>query len=520
MGETRVDLLHLLEDLRDAYAGSLEETILTEIVANSLDSGAAAIRLTTNPGAATLDIVDDGRGMSRGELRRYHDLGASTKVRGRGIGFAGVGIKLGLLACVEVVTEVRRGKTHVATTWRLASRHRAPWSWTAPPGLVGVRGTAVRLRFQNSLSPLLDAGFVESTLRRHFQPLLETAFDRILARVYPSGVTFVVNGGALARRDVGPDAASLAVRVGRQRTPSAVGYLERAAAPLPADGHGVAVSTRGKVIKRGWDWLGVSPAEPGSVGGLIEVPALAECLTLNKADFFKTGARGAIYLAYRKVIQETVTVQLAEWGETPPSEARRGPPRRLERDLQTVLDELAGDFPLLATLVERRAGGQRRLPFGAAGGSAPAAGGVALSTAPREEAVQPEAEAPSPVPQAPASAEVEHEREPQADRTVVPGDPRGPKRPAHHGLRIQFESRPGDEQLGRLVESTVWVNTAHPAYGRATAMRADAYHVALTVAMALAPLTVEPADAHGFVTAFLTRWGETGGHDGRREKRR
>jgi len=139
MGETRVDLLHLLEDLRDAYAGSLEETILTEIVANSLDSGAAVIRLVADPGAATLDVVDDGRGMSRGELRRYHDLGSSTKSRGRGIGFAGVGIKLGLLACEEVVTESRRGKTHVATTWRLASRHRAPWNWTGPPGLVGVR---------------------------------------------------------------------------------------------------------------------------------------------------------------------------------------------------------------------------------------------------------------------------------------------------------------------------------------------------------------------------------------------
>jgi len=40
VGETRVDLLHLLEDLRDAYPGSLEETILIEIVANALDSGA------------------------------------------------------------------------------------------------------------------------------------------------------------------------------------------------------------------------------------------------------------------------------------------------------------------------------------------------------------------------------------------------------------------------------------------------------------------------------------------------
>lgn len=42
MGETRVDLHHLLEDLRDAYSGSLEETIVPEIVANSLDSGTTA----------------------------------------------------------------------------------------------------------------------------------------------------------------------------------------------------------------------------------------------------------------------------------------------------------------------------------------------------------------------------------------------------------------------------------------------------------------------------------------------
>ena len=35
MGETRVDLLHLLKDLRDAYPGSTEETILTEIMANA-----------------------------------------------------------------------------------------------------------------------------------------------------------------------------------------------------------------------------------------------------------------------------------------------------------------------------------------------------------------------------------------------------------------------------------------------------------------------------------------------------
>ena len=97
MGETRVDLQHLLEDLRDAYPGALEETILTEVVANSLDSGATGLRLMADPVALTLTIVDDGSGMRRRDLVRYHDLAASTKTRGQGIGFAGVGIKLGLL---------------------------------------------------------------------------------------------------------------------------------------------------------------------------------------------------------------------------------------------------------------------------------------------------------------------------------------------------------------------------------------------------------------------------------------
>src|SRR6202162_5536946 len=63
MGETRVDLLHLLEDLRDAYPGATEETILTEIVANALDSGAGTITITTDAAAPSLTIVDDGVGM-------------------------------------------------------------------------------------------------------------------------------------------------------------------------------------------------------------------------------------------------------------------------------------------------------------------------------------------------------------------------------------------------------------------------------------------------------------------------
>src|SRR5262249_61205829 len=120
---------------------------------NDLDSGATQINFECDPAQSTLTVVDNGSGMRRGELARYHDVAASTKSRGQGIGFAGVGIKLGLLVCEEVLTETRRGKSHVATSWRLSSRQRAPWKWGSPPHLVPHRGTAVRLKVQNTPSP-------------------------------------------------------------------------------------------------------------------------------------------------------------------------------------------------------------------------------------------------------------------------------------------------------------------------------------------------------------------------------
>ena len=548
MGETRVDLQHLLEDLRDAYTGSLEETILTEVIANALDSGATRIRLLANPHDATLTIVDDGRGMQRRELARYHDIATSAKRRGEGIGFAGVGIKLGLLLSHEVVTETRRGATHVATRWHLASRHRAPWKWTPPPGLTVARGTAVRLALTNQLSPLLDAGYLEETIRRHFEPLLDPAFDAALRRHYPNGVAFEVDGRELARSDGAGTRVPVGIRLGRRRIPSVVGFIERRGF-VPPDREGIAISTFGKVIRRGWDWLGLTPASPARVTGLLEAPDLAACLTLSKSDFVRSGARGASYLAYRKAIQEVVSRQLAAWGDRRDGEAR---PRmaRLERDLERVLEDLASDFPLLRSLVDRRAGGQKRLPMSGRGhervpaplfaeapgghGSGeppvdPVAGGA--GTRPPDEPSAPSPEPPLPPgesqPADPPPAGGTGPAAPDGDRghshaaasagtddTVA-----GRRRPARYGLLVQFASRPDDTELGRLVDSTIWINDAHPAYARAAASRSLGYHTALTVALALAPLAVEAAGEHAFVTQFLAQWGgaQTAG---RRERRR
>lgn len=481
MGETRVDLQHLLEDIRDAYPGSLEETIVTEVVANSLDSGAAALRFETDSSASTLTVIDDGSGMGRRDLARYHDIAATTKNRGEGIGFAGVGIKLGLLASEEVLTESRRGKSEVATVWRLASRHKAPWRWMPPSGLVRGQGTAVRLRLRHALSLLLDPGFLESTLRRHFQPLFDPAFDEILAAQYPLGVRVLMNGVPLVRQpEPGGERIPLAVRLGRKRKPAAVGYVVRHPQPLPEGDQGLAVSTHGKVIKRGWDWLGLTPSDPERIAGLVEVPGLAESLTLRR----KT--------------------------------------RPFERDLAEVLVGVADEFPLVASLIARRTGGQKRLSLESGpvdGGQVPGwgAGEVeAAAPAPREPKGTPTGGH-----EAAPSASGEEARSPAADAEGDISWPVGPGRRKHSraGLSIQFESRPDDADLGRLVESTVWVNDAHPAYLRAAASRSEGYHLALAVALALAPLAAEPGQTVAFLTTFLARWGEATARPPRRRRR-
>jgi hypothetical protein len=551
VGETRVDLQHLLEDLRDAYSGAVEQTILTEIVANALDSGATRIRIRGDATSAALTVVDDGRGMQRRELARYHDIAASTKARGEGIGFAGVGIKLGLLVSRDVMTETRRGATHVATLWHLKSRHRAPWKWIEPPGITTTRGTAVRLTLENPLSPLLDAGYLEETVRRHFEPLFDPAFDGILRRKYPNGIVFEIDDRVIARTDPRAQRAAVVIRLGRRRIPSAVGFIERHPLTQLEDRQGVAISTFGKVIRRGWDWLGLTPVNATRIGGVIEVPELAGCLTLNKNDFIRTGARGAAYLSYRKAIQEVVSRQLAAWGDAPKHDIKPRP-ERLERDLERVIDDLATDFPLLRSLVDRRSGGQKRLPMPGRGteqvpgplfGGVPsghaddtasvarerpddrpaapeqenAAGEPAPSEPPKPVPVEPgtpEAESLPPPPQARGDGAEEIGSAPVGTGSVVPGR----RRPARYGLLLQFESRPDELELARLLDSTIWINDAHPAYVRAAASRSSGYHVALSVAMALAPLAVGPAEEHEFVTQFLAHWGAA--MDERRSPRR
>ena len=151
-------------------------------------------------------------------------------------------------------------------------------------------GTAISIVFRDYNSELLKDSFIEQVLHTHFYPILDKEFmDRILRYVYKKGVAFFINDRkiALLETEKPSQRKSFLVKLGKRGRAVGIGFLDRHEEELPEDQRGMAISTYGKVIKRGWDWVGVTPRNPRCLTGIVEIPQLSEILTTNKADFLK-----------------------------------------------------------------------------------------------------------------------------------------------------------------------------------------------------------------------------------------
>jgi hypothetical protein len=506
MGETRVNLRHLLEDIRDSYPFPQEEAIITELVANALDSGASQIAFRADGQRGALMVFDNGAGMGPTEFVEYHDIAATTKTRGKGIGFAGVGAKLSLLVAQFLVTETRKGEFHKASRWKLESATRAPWDYVSPPGLVrGEHGTAVLIRLGNQRSALIQPEFIADVVRGHFYPILDREFmDNILRRIYRSGVSFSVNGAAV---ELPPDAARAKskrffVRLGKKGTPVGVGFLRKGDADLAEGQWGLAVSTYGKVIKRGWDWTGIAPRHPMQLSGLVEVPVLSEILTLNKADFLKDAPSLQKYYRYRKAIQEAVEPILRQMGEARLDRERvERDMRPLEKVIERVLQGLIDDFPELSPLLGRRPKGQPIKGVIGVAGDPPVGSvveGVEMMTGPRGGGGEGDG-----IETAPGTLPGQ-----RIDPTLPPTMPghehEGRRR--RPGIMIGFDERQESEELGWLTENTIWVNTAHPTYQAVADSETETYHVVVAVAWVLSGFLQDERSPQAFISRFLSSW--------------
>lgn len=508
MGETRVNLQHLLEDIRDTYPFPVEEAILTELVANALDSNTTEIRFLANGREKSLTVVDNGHGMSAPQLEHYHDIAATTKTRGKGIGFAGVGAKLALLLANAVITETKSGRSYSATRWRLENSQRAPWELIEPPGILedARSGTAVTLEFGGA-SPLVEPHYVEMILQAHFHPLLDETFREIFKSLYPEGMRFFVNNRPVAAPELSELCERKTFIVHSQASPRGrpvgVGFIGRSDDDLPETQRGIGISAYGKVIKRGWDWVGLAPKHPARLSGLVEVPALVEILTTNKADFLKDSGSLKKYYRYRKAVQAALDPILRGLGETTPvRERQEREVRPLEREVERVLGNLIGDYPEIAPLIGRRRTNQP---------------GVNLVPDPEGPTFGALTETLAEIAQQQAGAELGEE----ASRARTANEVGAVLEPSEEGdaarqqmgkrvgpgLMIGFEDASDRSDLGWLLDNTVWINRAHPAYQKAVAGGHEQYHVVLTVVWVLLGHLDDQHSAQEFIGKFLFGWG-------------
>jgi hypothetical protein len=506
MGETRVNLKHLLEDIRDSYPYPHEEAIITELIANSLDSGASEIQFIVIPEHQTRIIKDNGEGMTHKNFEEYHDIAATTKIRGKGIGFAGVGVKLALLLAKEIFTETKRDSFYKATCWRLESTQKAPWKYVKPMGLINsANGTAVSIILHDKYSELLDEALIEKTIQTHFYPILDREFmDNILKHIaYKNGVTFLINGRKieLPEEDEIVISKFFFINLGKRNKPVGVGFINKTKENLPEERRGIAISTYGKIIKRGWDWMGITLRNPTRLTGIVEIPTLSEILTTNKADFLKDTASLQKYYRYRKAIQEAVEPIFQEFGEINiPRERPEKDLKPLEKEIEKVIGNMLNDFPELSPLL-----GKKRFREQVAG----------IIHDPESSLFGENVngiEIRSPLGNNGGGAKIEldegenlGERIEKSDEPNIPGREHILKK-KHPNLMIGFDNNPDNNDLGWLTENTIWINKAHPAYKKVMDTEAEKYHIVLSVSWVLSNYLESIKSPQMFINRFLSSW--------------
>ena len=133
------------------------------------------------------------------------------------------------------------------------------------PGLVAERGTAVRLQVAKSRYRRCSIPDFSKHPAAPFSTPADPAFDEFLGGTLSQGRRDqsqrpAAGEAALDRRAAGAFGNSPAAQAQAFR----LGYLIREEHPLSEDRRGLAISTYGKVIRRGWDWMGMTPAAAGT----------------------------------------------------------------------------------------------------------------------------------------------------------------------------------------------------------------------------------------------------------------
>lgn len=501
--ESTVNFQNLIRDLADMYPQEVDEVVIVELIANSLDAEANRIAIDYDPARNVLVISDNGRGMDANQFAQYHDFAAGLKTRGDGIGFAGVGAKISFNVADRVVTETRSRSFSGGSDWRFGANGRLFWDEIEVDSLTG-NGTRVEVHFTADGTPsYTDTDTIIKLLQRNFLPLLDRKFLDLYQRlgIYSDDLRFVVNGREYAPTNVAEDFIGEARKelypenMGRRLGFGILG-LANSDYPLGEDIGGVLLCTHGKVIKA--DLFNQFPGAYGPrIFGVVEMPGFIEFITTSKTDFNRGRGRNRAFERLYGPLRQDFRDWLAGLGIQQAESQNSGEATRLERELRQIaeqvpeLSEFFGFRNRTNVLQPQNNGETDADPHAGIEPTFPGGEGT--------RGVEPGTPGPG---DEPGTALVENEEGQQRANPIT--------RRARRGPRIAFEARPDRDDLAWVDGNTVVINSGHSSYRKVDANTiARRTHSIFAIACAVQRFVASqdaPADLM-FVDRMMSAWG-------------
>ena len=345
--ESTVNFKKLVRNLAEMYNFPVQEVVLVELIANSLDAKATVISINYDSSRSVLVISDNGNGMSKDQFRQYHDFAADLKSRGDGIGFAGLGAKIAFNCCNRIITETRSEEFEGSSVWFLDSRNKLVWEDNRKvENLLGC-GTRVEIHFsENYAKPFENDNYIEEILVQHYLPLFEKKFLEFYKKIdlYSDSLKVLINGKEINKfniesrfrmEKVHPFFLSLK---GKKYGVGVFGLTEKDYV-LGEDKVGIGISVFGKLVK--FDFFNQFVDEISSrILGIVEIPVLIEFLNTSKSDFIKGKQLHRKFNKYYEPIRAEFKKWLTESGIKSFEFTKTEDAIKLEQEIKKVIREL------------------------------------------------------------------------------------------------------------------------------------------------------------------------------------
>ena len=152
--DIEINALHTLENFRDAYDDESSVVVL-EAMANALDAKADRIDITLRNKSIT--FRDNGPGMNKKQFKTYHKISGSSKKKGQGIGFAGVGAKVYLAIWKNTIIHTETYGDEGSFASDMYVRHGKPkWDECDTTMTLKIRGTSYGVRLRDNDFKILE----------------------------------------------------------------------------------------------------------------------------------------------------------------------------------------------------------------------------------------------------------------------------------------------------------------------------------------------------------------------------